>query len=457
MAAGLSLPGAWCADQGPTTAVMIGEAPRAEAGVKTPAKAPALTVSEALEALGDEDEATRKQALAALEGCNDKDIPALEKAATDPDAEIRGRAATILKKVKRGEAAVTVTFADGASSAGLKFSGILYFMPAAAAVDQDKAKEEEKRTKSSRPSEQECARGEFTADAAGKISFGRFADGAYRIELSAPEGFPRQRFGAQMQLTYGVQPEAWRLYRGFTVQVKVVDEAGQPVDGVTVANMDNANTSRALMQGYPEGQIVGVLASMDGVLSDAKGAVVLKQVLNNGQAVGACKPGWQLTTQNLERCADGGRAEMTLTLRKLVPVEAKVRCHNQVNVAYVEVRVLLVPSLEPEVAACLGEDWRKALSKDKIDTYIQQGAVDLGTTGALGELSVKALPDSWSLVGFPKEGKEVLYGLVTITSRNKQVQAYLCPLSEQGLVRGGRGKILCPPMEVEVGVVGDKR
>ncbi|HTL51717.1 MAG TPA: HEAT repeat domain-containing protein [Planctomycetota bacterium] len=456
--AALSLNCLLCAAETPTLAVDTRPQPNVAPSVPTAGN---FTVLAALEALADEDAETRARALAFLQACSDQDIPAFEAACKAADPDVRTRAAEFLAKVKRGEVVAVFTYENGTPAAKITFTAALRKIPAAKPNELNADQCEKRGMRDGGAAWIEVTHGDFTTDANGRLSLGRFADGEYALDLTPPAGFLAKPFNARLQLTFGAKPQCWTLLRGITIHVHVVDEAGQPVEGAQVAPFNDSRWVENQANQYTPVQILNTLKDMRSGTTDAKGAVDLENVdlrcpvEKSSATLAATREDCQLSSAAIAKHADGTACDMTLTLKKLVPVEVKFQLNARTKRDLGTLRLIAVPTAKQD--DCIGADWMHTASLKNLDHYLATGAIDLGPVGQQNELAAILLPGAYMLMGFPEEGNQVAYNSCVIGSQSKTVPVRLNMMNinpatdkdkekEAGAVRG---KILCPPMVLQ--------
>lgn len=353
-----------------------------------------LPLPDAIESIVDEDENTRKRAFQRLEITTEADIPVLEKYAQNEDAEVRRQVGLLLQRLKRGTAALVLKFPDGTPAAGQQVSAEMVYVPKPDAKGRPGANKQ-------------VFQGELTADAEGKIVLGRYNDGDYAwwIIISRPYLIRREKIHGQMKLEENSAPLSVQVRRGFSGIVTVVDEDGQPIPDAVIKHMGS----------FSPAQIAGVLPNSflsrnrgrPFAVTNEKGVAILKNWTIDNPKLAAIKAGYELTGGEIIPAKDGENITVTLKLVKSMPVEYMLTARLEKDKLLPGARVLLVPRSTLE--SVLGKEWEKTSAAANIPTYIEKGAIDLGTTDLQGKLNIKFIRDQYIMVVFSKNENKVCY------------------------------------------------
>lgn len=274
-----------------------------------------LNIQQALEAVEDEDPATRGIGLQRLEACTEADLPALTLAAKSSEVAIRGRAQALIEKLRRGEAAIVLQWTNGTPAAGLTVAVKLLRHTAAAVTNAETVRDRDGKNRCESTSTV-IVEAQFTADAAGKLTLGRFADGDYQLLVYTTAEVPLQNFVRDLPLKYGAKPLVLTIRKGTTYQVKVVDEAGKPVPDATVGGLSLSPDCIDIRQ-RPVVQAQALLRQYNGGETDEKGQTTVI-VAAPVTGVGVALPGYQVAVATPPSVEDGKSCVVTVTVKALV-------------------------------------------------------------------------------------------------------------------------------------------
>lgn len=420
---------------------------------------PDISIADAVEGILDEDEPTRKKAFLRLETADANDVPALEKFEDAKDPEIKRQVALVLQRLRRGEVAFVLKYADGTPAANQKVNVKLteIKMP-----EEDKKESSDPKAQAAgqagngaqiqvqgnaqvqvqilgpraggviingraadgkaMPTYKEVLSTELTTDAQGKVSLGHFNDGKYQYQLTVSDGVPGQNLNGQIDLTGASQPKDWEILHGVTAKVTVLDADGKPVVGATVYDLgaNGKNMMKMLqMQGAVATRWMGQMKHAD---TDENGVATLEAIGMQQITLAILKDGYEVAVQENVEHQDGKPLALSLKLEKTQPLPVIFKPIDNQKTDLTGLRFLAIPQKEYDkiigAANPNAGDEAETLTADKFDGYVKAGALDLGKLGENGELSATLLPDTYSLVA-AADGKPSLLGLVNVPRNGK--------------------------------------
>ncbi|HTL52194.1 MAG TPA: carboxypeptidase-like regulatory domain-containing protein [Planctomycetota bacterium] len=354
-----------------------------------------LPIQDAIDGLTDEDEATRKKAFERLNAATEADLPALEKAAQAADPEIRKQAGLLVKRLKRGEVVFQLKFPGDKAAAAVKCTVKIYAGDIQVynngmggfAVQPMNAKG---------VAAKEIFAQELTADAGGRLSAGKLNDGDYNYVLETEDPLPRQTLSGKISLNKDTPSISLEIKRGVTVRVAVVDEAGAPVNEVTVCNVEDANLIKQMAQ-LPRQHQQMMLRQYTSVPTDEKGLATLEKTGLKQINLYASKPGYDSYVQEKVAAEDGATIDAKITLVKAKPVHWTLTIHDLKNKPIPGARVLAIRQAD---LVKLRGGGNGALEFAKIDEYIKGGAIDLGTLDDQATVVTDLPPDAYWIYAF---------------------------------------------------------
>ncbi|HTL51716.1 MAG TPA: carboxypeptidase-like regulatory domain-containing protein, partial [Planctomycetota bacterium] len=424
------------------TAPPVPPAPAAETKPGT-APAPAVAADpalvEAIESIIDEDEATRKKAFDRLNAATAADLPTLEKYENAADTEIRKQVGLILQRLRRGELAFFLKFPDGTPAAGQKITVKVLEIPAPPKPDENQKQAQAGNNANGNGQGQvqvvingnvgvgqmvvvgngvqivgangqgmpkEVFSSELTADATGKVVVGRFNDGKYQYQIETQDPLPRVGHNGTLQLQQDAKPVDLEVRHGIGATVTVVDEAGKPLPGALVMNVDARRTQQLKQSG------LAVAASWrrwsTSAEADEKGVAKLEKINATELTLVAILKGYDIAGGETLPVKDGESATVTLKLVKATPIACTLSVTGSGRKALGNLRLLFVTA--DTANTVLGPRWTTEITAKDIPALIEKGAIDAGTTDENGDLQAKLLQDQYYVLGFNKDDGKCWWG-----------------------------------------------
>lgn len=374
-------------------------------------------VDAAIEAIRDEDEATRKSGLAVLANCGEADLSELEKHAADADIQVRGEVLRTIYRIQRGTCSFYLSYRDAKPVANTKCLVEIY----AKSVTQFDGSglgivfvyytdglDEAGNEILAKP----LFVGEVATDSKGHLVAGKFKEDDYFYSIKIIGVPTQEQFAGKVTLGPKFAPPQLTCKRGVTAKITVVDEKGTPLGGAVVLDIEDRpmETLKNEITGWVPSNVFrepGRIIHRD--ICDAKGIGTLE-----GMGLGAinlivAKPGYGISFEMEVMADDGATIAKSFTLKKAKTQSTSVLCKDSKSNLISDLHLVAFTDMDYlrfSEKAVFDGGWEKNLG-----SYLAAGAIDLGLTDRDGAILVDLPPEYYSVVCLRKNEDSRYYGV----------------------------------------------
>ena len=374
-------------------------------------------LADALEAFSGTDFTALRKAQDVLAHCTPADLPVVNSFANHANPAVRKQAALLSRRLTGTPFAFQAYFPDGTPAEAVKISYAVH----------EPLTEEERHAGLGLQQDLELitsvvCKGVTATDAIGIGIAGMLQDGKYTCEVELSGPLPRQYRKLYLKITPNTPVVPVEVLHGGEVVIRVVDEAGLPVEDAVVLlpwsgpGEDCSVTSGLLHQAR---------RATGNHRTDREGRINLGIYPAKGIEVAAGKMGYEPVWDREINLIDGGRIEKTLTLTKAQPVATKLKFTTREG-AVPNLRVLIVPESQRE--AVFGKESEIAADAANLKRFIEKGAIDAGSTDAKGEIKIDLVVDAYSITAFSSTGGDIFTSRIKPWRANPP-QVFECSLT----------------------------